>query len=157
MWHLNLSRNTAYNPMIYIPFFIVILIDKRGGREAEKRERLKPHNDTHNDIHNDTHGTHTAERERERRKRYDQKEVWPSTTTERKEVSAAAPTTPQDATQRHTRLHSAYTPTPPPTGTHTHTRVHTRTRLHARLHACTHACRHPRGRTGAVWVRDTQA
>ena len=34
--YLNLSRNTAYNPMIYIPFFIVILIDKRGVREAER-------------------------------------------------------------------------------------------------------------------------
>ena len=36
MLHLNLPRNTAYNPMIYIPFFIVILIDKRGVREAER-------------------------------------------------------------------------------------------------------------------------
>ena len=46
MLHLNLSRNTAYNPMIYITFFIVILIDKRGVREAERggkaRERLEP-------------------------------------------------------------------------------------------------------------------
>ena len=40
MLHLNLPRNTAYNPMIYITFFIVILIDKRGVREAEReRER----------------------------------------------------------------------------------------------------------------------
>ena len=42
--------------MIYIPFFIVILIDKRGVREAERggkaRERLEPKNDTKNDIHN---------------------------------------------------------------------------------------------------------
>ena len=36
MIHLNLPRNTAYNPMIYITFFIVILIDKRGVREAER-------------------------------------------------------------------------------------------------------------------------
>ena len=39
--------------MIYIPFFIVILIDKRGVREAErggKRERTVR---THNDIHNE--------------------------------------------------------------------------------------------------------
>ena len=40
--------------MIYIPFFIVILIDKRGVREAErggKRERtVRTHNDIHNDI-----------------------------------------------------------------------------------------------------------
>ena len=44
--------------MIYIPFFIVILIDKRGVREAErggKREiTVRTHNDTKNDIHNDT-------------------------------------------------------------------------------------------------------
>ena len=41
--------------MIYIPFFIVILIDKRGVREAiREAERLKPHNDIHNDTHNDT-------------------------------------------------------------------------------------------------------
>ena len=37
--HLEIPRNTAYNPMIYIPFFIVILISKRGVREAEKRKR----------------------------------------------------------------------------------------------------------------------
>ena len=34
MLRLEIPRNTAYNPMIYIPFFIVILIDKRGVREA---------------------------------------------------------------------------------------------------------------------------
>ena len=40
MLHLEIPRNTAYNPMIYITFFIVILIDKRGVREAEReRER----------------------------------------------------------------------------------------------------------------------
>ena len=36
MLRLEIPRNTAYNPMIYIPFFIVILIDKRGVREAER-------------------------------------------------------------------------------------------------------------------------
>ena len=36
MLHLEIPRNTAYNPMIYITFFIVILIDKRGVREAER-------------------------------------------------------------------------------------------------------------------------
>ena len=36
MWYLKTPENTAYNPMIYIPFFIVILIDKRGVREAER-------------------------------------------------------------------------------------------------------------------------
>ena len=58
-------------------------------------------------------------------------------------------TTPQDATPRHTppttapahRQHTAYTA---PTQ-----RLQERTR--------THAHRHPRGRAGAVWVRDTQA
>ena len=40
MLPLEILENTAYNPMIYIPFFIVILIDKRGVREAEReRER----------------------------------------------------------------------------------------------------------------------
>ena len=34
MLHLEILENTAYNPMIYITFFIVILIDKRGVREA---------------------------------------------------------------------------------------------------------------------------
>ena len=56
MLHPRIPENTAYNPMIYIPFFIVILIDKRGVREAERggkaRERLEPKNDTKNDIHN---------------------------------------------------------------------------------------------------------
>ena len=36
MRYLKIPENTAYNPMIYIPFFIVILIDKRGVREAER-------------------------------------------------------------------------------------------------------------------------
>ena len=36
MLHLEIPRNTAYNPMIYIPFFIVILISKRDGKEAER-------------------------------------------------------------------------------------------------------------------------
>ena len=39
MLHLEILRNTAYNPMIYIPFFIVILIDKRGGKRGGKREK----------------------------------------------------------------------------------------------------------------------
>ena len=43
--------------MIYIPFFIVILISKRGVREAErggKRERtVRTHNDTKNDTKNE--------------------------------------------------------------------------------------------------------
>ena len=36
MRYLEIPENTAYNPMIYITFFIVILIDKRGVREAER-------------------------------------------------------------------------------------------------------------------------
>ena len=36
MLHLEKPRNTAYNPMIYITFFIVILIDKRDVRETER-------------------------------------------------------------------------------------------------------------------------
>ena len=39
MLHLEILRNTDYNPMIYIPFFIVILIDKRGGKRGGKREK----------------------------------------------------------------------------------------------------------------------
>ena len=39
MLHLEILENTAYNPMIYIPFFIVILIDKRGVREAKERRK----------------------------------------------------------------------------------------------------------------------
>ena len=46
MCHLEIPENTAYNPMIYITFFIVILIDKRGVREAERggkaKEQLEP-------------------------------------------------------------------------------------------------------------------
>ena len=38
MLHLNLPRNTAYNPMIYIPFFIVILIDKRDDKKEQLTE-----------------------------------------------------------------------------------------------------------------------
>ena len=39
---LHLPRNTAYNCMIYIPFFIVILIDKRD----DKKEQLTEGTDT---------------------------------------------------------------------------------------------------------------
>ncbi len=39
MLPLEIPRNTAYNPMIYIPFFIVILVSKRGVREALRGER----------------------------------------------------------------------------------------------------------------------
>ena len=39
MLHLEILRNTAYNHMIYIPIFIVILIDKRGVREAERERK----------------------------------------------------------------------------------------------------------------------
>ena len=65
--------------MIYITFFIVILISKRGVREAErggKRERTVRthndiHNDTKNDIHNDTKNDtkNDTQRHRERYKR----------------------------------------------------------------------------------------
>ena len=34
MLYLKIPENTAYNPMIYITFFIVILIDKRDVRET---------------------------------------------------------------------------------------------------------------------------
>ena len=34
MLYLEIPENTAYNPMIYITFFIVILIDKRDARET---------------------------------------------------------------------------------------------------------------------------
>ena len=33
------TRNTAYNPMIYIPFFIVILISKRDERKTKERRK----------------------------------------------------------------------------------------------------------------------
>ena len=46
--------------MIYITFFIVILIDKRGVREAERggkaRERLEPQN--HTKKYTEVHRTH---------------------------------------------------------------------------------------------------
>ena len=42
MLRLEIPENTAYNCMIYIPFFIVILIDKRGVREAERGGKRKP-------------------------------------------------------------------------------------------------------------------
>ena len=38
MRYLKIPENTAYNPMIYIPFFIVILIDKRGGFNSQPPE-----------------------------------------------------------------------------------------------------------------------
>ena len=41
MLHLGIPRNTAYNYMIYIPFFIVILIDKRGAKRGGKREKTR--------------------------------------------------------------------------------------------------------------------
>ena len=39
---IEIPRNTAYNPMIYITFFIVILIDKRD----DKKEQLTEGTDT---------------------------------------------------------------------------------------------------------------
>ena len=44
MLHLEIPRNTAYNCMIYITFFIVILIDKRDVKRDGKREREKGYN-----------------------------------------------------------------------------------------------------------------
>ena len=58
--------------MIYITFFIVILIDKRGVREAlRERDREKTERKGTTAQYTQYTGTHTtAERERERRKRY---------------------------------------------------------------------------------------
>ena len=39
MLHLETPRNTTYNYMIYIPFFIVILIDKGGDKGGDKRKK----------------------------------------------------------------------------------------------------------------------
>ena len=50
MIYLNLTKNTAYNPMIYITFFIVILIDKRDAKRDETN------NETNNDTHNEKKG-----------------------------------------------------------------------------------------------------
>ena len=40
--------------MIYIPFFIVILIDKRGVREAERERERERKARTTNPTHNET-------------------------------------------------------------------------------------------------------
>ena len=57
MLPLEIPINTAYNPMIYIPFFIVILIDKRGakrgGKRGERERKVRTHNDTKNDTKNE--------------------------------------------------------------------------------------------------------
>ena len=39
MLHPRIPRNTAYNPMIYITFFIVILIDKIGDKIGGRLEK----------------------------------------------------------------------------------------------------------------------
>ncbi len=52
--YLEKYLNTAYNPMIYIPFFIVILIDKRGVREAEREAERERTVRTLTDTHTDT-------------------------------------------------------------------------------------------------------
>ena len=53
MLYLEIPRNTAYNPMIYIPFFIVILIDKRGDKRGDTRRKERERTyDTKNDTKN---------------------------------------------------------------------------------------------------------
>ena len=51
MYTLEIPENTAYNPMIYITFFIVILISKRGVREAERERERENHITVHRTIH----------------------------------------------------------------------------------------------------------
>ena len=46
MLHPRVPENTAYNPMIYITFFIVILIDNRGVIEAERGGKARTQNAT---------------------------------------------------------------------------------------------------------------
>ena len=131
--------------MIYIPFFIVILIDKRGVREAERERKARTQVRIQIRIQiRIQHRAATAQRKRgirraERKKRYE-----------------PAPHTipPHSATphrlHHHTtqRLHSAYTA---PTGTHTHAHPPTPAykNVHARLHRRTHRRTHRRARAQA--------
>ena len=50
-----MPENTAYNCMIYITFFIVILIDKRGGKRDDKRDAKR------DDKRDDTKNEYTYE------------------------------------------------------------------------------------------------
>ena len=83
IWYPEIPENTAYNYMIYITFFIVILVDKRGVREAKRERKPIPiqiriqiriqkythlnttptKNDTKNDTQNDTQ-RHRVEQKR---------------------------------------------------------------------------------------------
>ena len=69
MIHLEIPENPAYNPMIYIPFFIVILIDKRGVREAERLEHKYEYRYEYRTHHHRT--PPPRERDRQRKKRYE--------------------------------------------------------------------------------------
>ena len=93
MLYLEIPENTAYNPMIYITFFIVILIDKRGVREAEReakeRKRTYEHITINITIHITKRGKHEHALARQ-----------PART--RKEASSDHRATSQPATHRHT-------------------------------------------------------
>ena len=128
--------------MIYITFFIVILIDKRGAKRGAKRERereryekARTHNDTKNDTHNEKRqaaqpstGTppaaHTARTHSARaHHRLEKTGMHTPPHTQRKEGCQHNPAPPHHAT-------------PPPTGTHTRARAprgsaHARTGTHA--------------------------
>ena len=145
--------------MIYIPFFIVILISKRGVREAERERERYEHITIQRTIHQ--RGTPRAHRAIDKRaKRY--KPPPPPSTTQRKRGMTAPPhrgtppqreeekkrygATPHHPPSRTPHLHTAYTHrtprTPPPTevqhrvpsrlNERTHTRLHTPTGAHRR-------------------------
>ena len=88
MLYLKIPENTAYNPMIYIPFFIVILVDKRDAkRDAKARTQVRTQNDTKN-VHRTKRGKHTPSTHRAHT------EHTPST--RGKEASSTASTPPEN-------------------------------------------------------------
>lgn len=133
--------------MIYIPFFIVILIDKRGGKRGGKRENVR-YKERYKERKEACQPAPSQRTTTDREKRY-------TTGTHRHRQHTTAREKrydPAAATTQHTPQHA----TPP-----AHHRLEERTRTHARaLNAHAHARVQntgARGRAGVVWVRDTQA
>ena len=150
--------------MIYIPFFIVILIDKRGVREAERGGKIRIQIRIQNTppAKRGMHPEHSTTQHRA-------KEVQPQPYTEyttaqpatarEKEASTHHRTHPA-TTQRHTPPAHTATTQPPTTPRHTaytathtayknaHTGVHTRTGVHPRAHRRTQAHTGAHRRTG---------
>ena len=144
---MDLLRNTAYNPMIYITFFIGILIDKRGGKRRERGGKTRiqlriqiriptaPREKEVPRAHTGTQHRHTAYTQRHRTKRGMHRA--PS---HRQQKRYEPATTPPPAHHPHHHVHTA---TKMNARARTHTRAHRRSGTHTGAHRRGLGERHP--------------